>query len=256
MWTFRAIALVIAGSALLSYAKLSGQSLNIPRQYWPRILLATLCYLVVWNITSTYAAILIPSGQAAILGFTMPIWTSIMTVIFLREAITIRLSLATLFTITSVACLMSKGLTDYAQAPLGFAMGLLSGFGWAVGTIVLKRGNFPTTAAVLTGWQLLVAAVPIGVAALFIGDHQWFVPTWQSIAVIGYIGLIPLCIGNLCWFSLVKILPANVAGLSSIMIPIVAMISGAVISQEPLGPMQLAAMFFSALALALTLIKR
>ena len=80
-------------------------------------------------------------------------------------------------------------------------------------------------------------------------------PSWQSIAVIAYITLVPMCIGNVCWFAIVGLLPANVAGLSSIMVPVVAMISGAIVHGEPLGVLQLVAMGCSVGALSLALLK-
>jgi drug/metabolite transporter (DMT)-like permease len=64
-----------------------------------------------------------------------------------------------------------------------------------------------------------------------------------------------MCVGNVCWFEIVRLLPANVAGLSSIMVPMVAMVAGAVVHQEPLGAMQLAAMACCAGALSLTILK-
>jgi drug/metabolite transporter (DMT)-like permease len=50
-------------------------------------------------------------------------------------------------------------------------------------------------------------------------------------------------------------LPTNVAGLSSIMVPIVAMISGALVHGEPLGPIEWLAMACCAGGLALALIR-
>jgi drug/metabolite transporter (DMT)-like permease len=102
---------------------------------------------------------------------------------------------------------------------------------------------------------LLITAVPTAIGALVFGDLQWFVPSWASIVVIGYIALVPMCIGNLCWFSIVGILPANVAGLSSILVPVVAMISGAIIHGEPLGPVQWLAMVCCVAALSLVMLK-
>ena len=93
------------------------------------------------------------------------------------------------------------------------ALGLLAGIGWAVGTLILQRGRVDVPAIVLTGWQLLITAVPTTIGALLFGDHQWFVPSWPSIALIAYIALVPMAIGNLCWFSIVGLLPAPVAGL-------------------------------------------
>jgi drug/metabolite transporter (DMT)-like permease len=255
VWTFRSVALIIAGVALLAAAHLQGKSLKIPREYWLRIGTATTFYLILWNIASTYAAILIPSGQAAILGYTMPLWTALITVFLLGEKISLRLVAALSLGAISVGLLMSRGLGAYANAPLGFALGLLSGLGWAIGTIILKRKKVDVPAIVLTGWQLVISAVPISICALILGDHQWFMPTWQSIAVISYIALVPMCIGNLCWFTIVGMLPTNTAGVSSIMVPMVAMVSGAVINQEPLGLMQWLAMICCGGALALAILR-
>jgi drug/metabolite transporter (DMT)-like permease len=256
VWTFRAISMWLAGLVLLVIAHWRGHSLTIDRKYWPALSIATLCYLLLWNVCSTYAAIMIPSGQAAILGFTMPLWTALLTSVLLREKIAPRIWAAVALGSVSVGLLMWRGLHDYAQAPLGFAFGLAAGVGWAVGTIVLKRSGLLANAIVLTGWQLVLCAVPMTVAAFALGDHQWFMPSWQSMLVISYIALVPMCIGNLCWFSIVGALPASVAGISTIMVPMVAMVSGAIVHQEPLGPVQLLSMAASGMALFLVLRKR
>ncbi len=255
VWTFRAVAVSIAGVALLAVARARGQSLVIPREYWLTICTATFFYPVLWNIASTYSAILIPSGQSAVLGFTMPLWAALISWAVLGEKLTGRLLLAVLLGGAAVTLLMVPSFATYAQAPLGLALGLLAGLGWAIGTLILKRRKVDVPAMVLTGWQLLITAVPTTIGALILGDHQWFVPSWQSIAVIGYISLVPMCIGNACWFAIVGMLPTNVAGLSSIMVPMVAMVSGAIVHGEPLGPTQWLAMACCVAALSLALLK-
>jgi drug/metabolite transporter (DMT)-like permease len=255
VWTFRAIGVSLAGAALLLVARARGYTLAIPREYWPTIVIATMFYLVLWNITSTYAAILIPSGQAAILGFTMPLWSALISWAILGERLTGRMLIAVLLGGAGVTLLMVPSFKVYAQAPLGMALGLIAGLGWAIGTLILKRSKVAVSAMVLTGWQLLICAVPTTIGAFALGDWQWFVPSWTSIAVITYIALVPMCIGNLCWFSIVGLLPANVAGLSSIMVPVVAMISGAVVHGEPLGVLQWLAMLCCVAALSLVLLR-
>jgi drug/metabolite transporter (DMT)-like permease len=255
VWTFRAVSVLFAGAALLVAARAMGQSLAIPRQYWRTITVATFFYLVVWNIASTYSALMIPSGQSAVLGFTMPLWSALIAWAVLGERLSRRLVLAIVLGALAVTLLMWKSFAAYAQAPLGLALGLTAGIGWAVGTLILQRGRVQVPATVLTGWQLLITAVPIGIGALVFGDHQWFVPSWTSIGLIAYITLVPMCIGNLCWFSIVGLLPAHVAGLSSILVPVVAMVSGALMHGEPLGPVQWLAMLCSAAAMWLALFR-
>lgn len=255
VWTFRAIAMPASGLILLAVAHARGQSLSVPREHWATMVAASLVYLVVWNIASTYAAIMIPSGQAAVLGFTMPLWAALISWALLGERLSRRLVAAIALGAAAVAMLMAPNFGAYADAPLGLALGLLAGLGWAVGTLILKRRPVPVPTTVLTGWQILITSVPILAGAAAFGDGQWFMPSWQSIAVIAYIVLVPICIGNVMWFSIVGLLPANVAGLSSIMVPVVAMISGAIVHGEPLGLLQWLAMACSAAALSLALLK-
>lgn len=69
-----------------------------------------------------------------------------------------------------------------------------------------------------------------------------------------YIALVPMAIGNAAWFAVVGLLPASVAGLSAILVPVVAMVVGALVHGEPLGATQWAAMACCAAALRLALV--
>ena len=253
VWTFRSVALVGAGTVLLGIARLRGLPMGLPRRHWPAVVMGTLAYLVLWNLCSTYAAVLIPSGQAAVLGFTMPLWSALISWAVLGERLRPRLVLAIALGAAGVTLLMVGSFKAYATAPLGFALGILSAIGWAVGTLVLKRSNIQAPVLVLTGWQLLIGAVPMVAGALVFGDGNWFVPSWHTIVVITWITLVPMCIGNVCWFAIVGLLPANLAAMSSVMVPVVAMVTGALVAGEPLGPLQAISMAACALALVLAL---
>ena len=143
--------------------------------------------------------------------------------------------------------------------PIALGLGLLglaAGLGWALGTVILKRAAVPVPALVLTAWQLLIAALPLSVGALWLGQGQWFLPSAGSLLVIAYITVVPIAIGNAAWFAIVGLLPASVAGLSSVMVPILAMVTGAIVHAEPLGPWQLGAMACSGCALCLALARK
>lgn len=255
VWTFRAVSLVVAGLVLLALARVRGESLLIPRGHWSTIVGASLAYLVVWNIGSTFAAVLIPSGQAAILGFTMPLWAALIAWIFLGERPGLRVFLAVAIGGLGVTLLIVDGIDAYARAPLGFALGLMAGVGWAAGTVILKRRPVPASPLVLTGWQLLIAAVPVVACAFALGDRQWFLPSTTTIVVIAYITLVPIAMGNVAWFAIVGRLPANIAAMSAIMVPVVAMISGAIVHHEPLGLVQWVSMLCCVAGLGLALVK-
>ncbi len=255
VWTFRAASVTLAGLVLLGVARWRGLSLVIARRHWPRLALASACYLLLWNIASTYAAVMIPSGQAAVLGFTMPLWAALIGWAVLGEKLSPRLLLALALGAVAVALLAWRSLGVYAQAPLGVALGLLAGIGWAVGTLVLKRADVGVHPLVLSGWQLLAVSVPTTLGALVLAPAgPWHWPSPGVLALMLYIALVPMAIGNAAWFAVVGLLPASVAGLSAILVPVVTMVVGALAHGEPLGAAQWAAMACCAAALRLALV--
>lgn len=256
VWTFRALTMLPSAVLLLALARARGLSIRIPRPHWPVLVGSALCFLAVWNVAAAYSAILIPSGQTAVLGFTMPLWSALLSWLVLRQRLGGRQLAAIALGGLAVGLLMWPGLAHYAQAPAGFALGLGAGLGWAVGTLILQHRPIPVSSLALTGWQLLIAGLPIAVGAWVFADHHWFLPSWPTTAAIVYIALVPMSLGTLFWFAIVRMLPASIAGLSAIMVPIVAMISGALIHGEPLGPLQLAAMACCAGSLTLVMVKR
>jgi drug/metabolite transporter (DMT)-like permease len=254
VWTFRSVSMTGAGLLLLCVARLRGQSLAVPRQHWAAVAGGALVYLALWNVGSALAAVLIPSGQAAVLGFTMPVWAALIGWLVFGQRLSARQWGAVALAAAGVLLLAWRNLQAYAQAPLGMALALLSAVGWAVGTLIIKRSGVAVPATVLTGWQLLVASLPVTAGAVAFGQGPWFLPSPLTLLLLAYITIVPMGIGNVAWFSIVGLLPAHVAGVSSILVPVVAMVTGALVHREPLGPLQLLAMACCGGALALTLL--
>lgn len=255
VWTFRALSLLCAAGLVLLIAHLRGYSLKVPQGERLPIVASSLCYMFVWHIASTYAATLLPSGQAAVLGFTMPIWATLISWIVLGEKPSTRHFIAVGLAGVGVGALAIGSWNAYASAPLGFICGLGAAFGWAVGTLILRRANLETAAIVSTGWQLLIAGIPVTIIALIKGSGEVFIPSVTTLVVIGYITFIPMSLGNIAWFQIAKSLPASISGISTVMVPVMAMLTGAIFLQEPLGPLQLLAMISSTIAVTISLMK-
>jgi len=256
VWTFRAINLMGAGLALLTWCRCTGRSVRVPRKYWLPLVGAAFVYLGIWNIASTYAAVMIPSGQAAILGFTMPLWAVLGSRIFFGERMERRSVMAVSIGGVGVLLLVAKGWRAYAEASLGFGLGLLAGLAWAAGTLLLKRWPVPLHGAVVAGWQMLCVGVPFAFVALVKGTHQWFMPSGTTILVIAYITLVPMAFGTALWFTIVNRVPTHVAALSPVLVPVAAILTGNVVNGEPLGLLECSAMACCAVGLLLNLRRR
>jgi len=106
----------------------------------------------------------------------------------------------------------------------------------------------------LTFWQIAISLPPVALGALVFDGLP---DRWPSALALGatiYTGVIPNALGTAAWFALVKILPTQVAALSSIAIPIVAIVSGVLILDEPLSALQTVAIGSTVLSLWLALV--
>ena len=88
----------------------------------------------------------------------------------------------------------------------------------------------------LTFWQVVVSRGRRSLLGALVIDglpDHW--PSAKALIATVYTGAIPMALGTATWFALVKLLPAQVAALSSIAIPIVAVVSGVLLLDEPLS---------------------
>jgi len=250
--TFRTGSLTVAVIVLFAIMKARGESFAVPRGRWLPLVAASMMNLTVWNIATSFAVLYLPSGHASVLSYTMPLWVALIGFVVFRQPLTGRLLAAILIGAAAVVALMAPNFASYANAPQGLFWGLFAGFCWAVGTFIVKRTSWPGMGLSLTFWQVAASWPPIALGAALI-DGLPHGTSAEVIAVTFYTGAIPMALGTSAWFALVKLLPAQVAGLSSIAIPIVAVLSGVIVLHEPLSLLQAVAIASTVISLWLAL---
>lgn len=254
VFTFRTLVLLSGVTVLAAILLARRETFAVPRDKWPALLLASTMNIGIWNIATSLAVLYVPSGHASVLAYTMPLWVAVLGFAVFGQKLTGRLLAAILIGAAAVAALMIPNFQSYATAPAGLFWGLLAGFCWAVGTLVVKRTSWPGMGLSLTFWQLVLMLPPIALGALIFDGLPAHLPSAKVLVATIYTGAIPMAIGTSIWFTLVKLLPAQVAAISSIAIPIVAIVSGIVILQEPLSTLQAIAIGSTAISLWLALV--
>jgi drug/metabolite transporter (DMT)-like permease len=252
--TFRSIVLVAASLVLTMILLMRGESFAVPKGKWPALIAASAMNIFVWNIATSLAVLYIPSGHASVLAYTMPLWVALIGFVAFGQRLTGRLLAAILIGAAAVVALMAPNFASYAKAPFGLFWGLFAGFCWAVGTFIVKRTSWPGMGLSLTFWQVMITLPPILLGALVIDGLPTHWPSAKALIATIYTGAIPMALGTASWFALVKLLPAQVAALSAIAIPIVAIVSGVLILDEPLSALQALAIASTVLSLWLALV--
>jgi drug/metabolite transporter (DMT)-like permease len=253
-WTFRSICLVTGGIGLLAIARAAGHSVAIPRHSVVMLLTISLFNITLWHILSAYGLTLIEAGRAVIIAFTMPLWAVLLGHYILKDRLTTRRVIALILGLTGLVILIGPDLAALGAAPLGASFMLAAAFSWALGTVVMKTREWEMPILVLTGWQLFLGGIPV-----VIGMLLFEMPIdLTGVSISGLIGLayaaiVATFVCHTLWFALVRVLPAAVAALGTLAIPIMGVFFSALFLGEQIGIREAIALCLVVAALATVL---
>lgn len=191
------------------------------------ILFFTICYFTAITMMSL--------STAAILLYTSPIWIMLMSVLFFKEKLTKKklIALAIAFT----GCVLVSGISGEGISPLGLFIGLGSGIGYGLysilGTIALRKYS-PYT---VTTYTFIFAAV----GSWFICRPSEMISKFSEasdftflILFCGLTALITAVIPFLAYTLGLRNIEASKAGIIATIEPMVATLIGIVVFSEPL----------------------
>ncbi len=239
--TFRGFCLCLGGLGILAIARFSGLSLQMPRGFVQKILWVCLFNIIAWNVLATYGLSLLPAGRSALLGYTMPIWTVLLSIWVLQDKFTLRVGIALLLGTAGVLALMSESLISWFGGPLnhelllGAILMIIAAWCWALGTVMMKRWKIPMNTVVLTGWLLLLASIPVLIAAVFVDGLPQKIPSQLALWGVLYNVFIAFMFCYWAWVRLVSLVPVSVSSLSSLITPLIGVLSGVLLLGEQPG---------------------
>jgi drug/metabolite transporter (DMT)-like permease len=253
--TFRTMCLWFTAPALFLIARSGGERLGMPFRQWPALLAVAFCNVTIWYLSTGIALTLIPAGRAALLAYTMPVWAAMFGALLLGERLTARRLAGLVLGMSGVGVLLAPEVATLRAAPLGTFVILTAAIGWAFGTVLMKRFVFSASIAKLTAWQLLLGGIPIAIAAAIHDPAPNFASFHPAtLWVFAYIIALPMIFGQWAWFKTLSRLSVTVAGISSLAVPAVGLLSSAILLAEPMGIAEIAALALVLGAIGLVLI--
>ena len=256
-WTFRTLSLVIGGAGVLLISKIRGSSLSVPINQWLPLVVVSLLNVTGWHLGSAHGISRMMAGRAVILGFTMPLWASIVGYFVLGEKFTVRKAVALATGLTGLFILLRPQFTSIGDSPEGVVFMLIAAVSWGTGTVMLKYFKWSLPTLVLTGWQLAIGSLPVIVGTILL-EPALDISALSSKAVWAmiYVIIFPMLFCHWAWFSVVGIFPASVAAISTLAIPIIGVMSSAVVLGENIGLNEVAALILVTAAVGTVLLRR
>jgi drug/metabolite transporter (DMT)-like permease len=223
---------------------------RVPRAHWRELLWLSATNMFVWHVCIILALRSLSSGRAAILGYTMPIFSAVLGALFFSTALSRRGWTGVSAAALGVALLLWHELSQLAGRPGGVALALVAAATWALGTQLLRRTRLEVPALAISFWMTVLTAVVLAVLAFAFERTDWRMPPEASSWAILYNAVLIFGFAHAAWTYLARGLPAVASTLSVMLIPVLGVFSGALWLHEKLHWQDGAAVVLMVVAIA------
>jgi len=237
---YAAMRFLVAGLVLYLWMAARGEHSPKPREWMSAFFLALLIFVFDYGLLF-WAEQRVPSGIAAVMMATIPVFMALSEIVILRtQQLTARLTLALLVGIAGVAVLISRSL-NLGGAPIdrmGAIALLIGSVSWSVASALNRKLPLPASKVMSSGTQMLAGGVLLTIAAGALGEFRNFHPmsvsggAWFALAYLIVAGSI---VGFTAYVWLLHHESPTTVGTYAYVNPVVAVIIGYFIGGEGLG---------------------
>jgi drug/metabolite transporter (DMT)-like permease len=177
------------------------------------------------------------AGRTSVLVFTMPFWTILIAWPVLGERLKGLQWLAVALAFAGLTLVVEPWNWQGDLTPKLWAV--LSGFGWAAGTVAVKYFQRERSFDMLNfmAWQMLLGMLPVLPIALVYPTRP---PEWDATysLLVLYTGAVSTAGGFMLWIAVLRWLTAGAASLNMLAIPVIALVSSMLFFGERLTPLE------------------
>lgn len=239
------IRFLIAGVVLFVWMRAKG-TVSPTLQEWGGVTCMGLLIFVFDYGLVFWAEKRVPSGIAAVMMATIPVFMSLAEIVLLRtQRLTARLGIALLIGVAGVAVLVGHAMS-FGEEPIDTAGACALIFGaisWSVASILSRKLPLPADKVMSSGAQMLAGGVLLTLTAALLGEFRGF--HVQAVSRGAWLALAYLIVaGSIVAFTAYVWLlhhesPTKVATYAYVN-PVVAVVIGYLLGGEALGPRTIA----------------
>ncbi len=239
----------LSGGGLLLAIVLALRRPHTIGSFW-RVLLLGLIQTTGFSGLGMWALVSGGAGKTSVLVFTMPMWLLLLAWLFLGERLRGWQWPAVASAFLGLICLVHP----WGQMPHFFSTGLavLASLFWALAGVWSKclRKRVKVDLLALTAWQLLLGGIPLFLISRFV-DFRPIHWTPYLIGALFYNIVFCAAAGWTLWFVALQELPAGIAGMGTLLTPVVGVLAAWLQLGEVPGPAEAGGMLLVFFGLAL-----
>lgn len=232
--TFRALSMWLGLPLLGAALVVLKVPFSLPRRHWRELLWLAATNMFVWHVCIILAVRTLSSGRAAILGYTMPIFSALLGALVFSAPLHRRAWLGVGAAALGVALLLWHEFTNLAGRPAGVVLALVAAATWALGTQLLRRTTIDRPTLTLSFWMTVLTTLVVSTLAAVFERQDWRAPDGAAWGAIWFNAILVFGFAQAAWFSLARALPPLASTLSVMFIPVLGVFTGALWLKEAL----------------------
>ncbi len=235
-----AVRFIVAGIVMYLWMRARGTPSPTRREWAAASLVAVLIFVLDYGLVF-WAEQRVPSGIAAVMMATIPVFMALSEILFLHtQRLTLRLGLALLVGIGGVAVLVSRS-TSFGEGPVdtsGAIALVVAAISWSVASALTRKLPLPASKPMSSGAQMLAGGFLLTLTALMLGEFRGF--HVQAVSLGVWLALVYLIIaGSIIAFTayvwLIHHESPTKVGTYAYVNPVVAVFLGYFLGGEGLG---------------------
>ncbi len=226
--TFRTLCMWLGTPILALVLVVQRVPFRIERAHWRELLLLATFNMFFWHGLIIVAVQSLSSGRAAILGYTMPMFSAVLGGLVFGERLSKRAWGGVAAATLGVVLLLWHELSNLSGKPVGVLLALGAASTWALGTQLLRRTKMPVPTLTISFWMAFLTTGVMTVLALLLERDQWHAPSEATWGAIVFNAVLVFGFAQAAWFYLARSLPPVASTLSVMLIPVLGVFSGAV----------------------------
>lgn len=231
----------IAGVILYAWMRLRGTRSPSSREWGAATLISILMFVCDYGLLF-WAERRVPSGVAAVMLATIPVFMALSEILILRtQTLTVRLALALLVGIGGIAVLVSHSLS-FGETPIdtdGAVALIIASISWSIASALTRKLPLPAAKGMSSAAQMLAGGVLLMITATALGEFRGFHfaavsrGAWFALVYLIFAGSI---IAFTAYVWLLHHESPTKVGTYAYVNPIVAVVIGYFLGGEPIGP--------------------
>lgn len=233
-----AIRFAIAGAVFLPFMLRDRASLPKSKATWGYLALTGVLMLAGGNGLVNFAEQYLDSGLTALTVATSPTWSAILGALFfanterLDKWSVIGILLATL----GIYVLHHEHLNFESAAWPGVAAALVCPIVWTLGSLGVRKHGGGLSPIMVSAIQMLSGAAAFVVISLALGESWDIHPSAMAMWAMAYLIVLGSVIAFTAYAYVLSKIPAAKANTYTLVNPIIALLAGALILDEPIAP--------------------